>query len=208
MAVYSRSVMAHSAPTQSDLMNPAHPLHHPVNRILRALMLFATLGLNIAVADEYSDVSQLMRSGKPAEALKKIELHLTTKPRDPQMRFFKGLIQRDAGQSGEAIATFTALTEEYPELPEPYNNLAVLFAALNQLEKARAALEMAIKTNPSYAVAYENLGDVHARLASQSYDKALQLDASNASVPPKLALVREMFGQVPKPAASGTIPVK
>ena len=189
-------------------MNPAHPSHHPVIRILRALTLFATLALSIAVADEYSEVSQLMRSGKPAEALKKIDLHLATKPRDPQMRFFKGLIQRDAGQTGEAIATFTGLTEEYPELPEPYNNLAVLFAAQNQLEKARAALEMAIKTNPSYAVAYENLGDVQARLASQSYDKALQLDPASASVPPKLALVRELFRPAPKPAASANIPSK
>ena len=172
------------------------------------LALLAAIGVMPASADEYSDVSQLMRSGKPAEALKKIDLHLATRPRDPQMRFFKGLIQRDAGQTGEAIATFTALTEEYPELPEPYNNLAVLFAAQNQFEKARAALEMAIKANPSYAVAYENLGDVHARLASHAYGRALQLDARNASVPPKLALVRELFGPVPKPLATGTIPAQ
>ena len=192
-------------------MKPTHPLPNPFTCILRGLALlalWAAIGVMPASADEYSDVSQLMRSGKPAEALKKIDLHLATRPRDPQMRFFKGLIQRDAGQTGEAIATFTALTEEYPELPEPYNNLAVLFAAQNQFEKARAALEMAIKANPSYAVAYENLGDVHARLASHAYGRALQLDARNASVPPKLALVRELFGPVPKPLATGTIPAQ
>ena len=211
LPVYSRCVRAYSAPTQSDLMKPTHPLFNPFTCVLRGLAmlaLLAAIGVMPAAADEYSDMSQLMRSGKPAEALKKIELHLATKPRDPQMRFFKGLIQRDAGQAGEAIATFTALTEEYPELPEPYNNLAVLFASQNQFEKARAALEMAIKTNPAYAVAYENLGDVHARLASQAYDKALQLDTGSASVPPKLALVRELFGPTAKPPATGTIPVK
>lgn len=189
-------------------MKPSQPLHHLTGRTLRALLLLVTLGLGAAFADEYSDVSQLMRSGKSAEALKKIELHLATRPRDPQMRFFKGLIQRDAGQTGDAIATFTALTEEFPELPEPHNNLAVLFAAQNQFEKARSALEMAIKTNPSYAVAYENLGDVHARLATQAYDKALQLDGASASVPPKLALVRKLFGPGAKQPAGNTLPSK
>lgn len=152
-----------------------------------------------ALADEYADVSQLMRSGKTVEAMAKIEQQLATRPRDPQMRFFKGLIQRDTGKQGEAIATFTALTEEYPELPEPYNNLAVLYAAQNQFERARAALEMALKNNPRYAVAYENLGDVYARLAAQAYDKALLIDASSgATVLPKLKVVRELFSLTSK----------
>lgn len=152
-----------------------------------------------AVADEYSDVSQLMRSGKTTEAIAKIEQQLITRPRDPQMRFFKGLIQRDTGKQTEAIVTFTELTQEYPELPEPYNNLAVLYASQNQFERARAALEMALKNNPRYAVAYENLGDVYARLAAEAYDKALQIDAaSSASVLPKLKIVRELFSLTSK----------
>ncbi len=152
-----------------------------------------------AVADEYSDVSQLMRSGKTTEAIAKIEQQLITRPRDPQMRFFKGLIQRDTGKQTEAIVTFTELTQEYPELPEPYNNLAVLYASQNQFERARATLEMALKNNPRYAVAYENLGDVYARLAAEAYDKALQIDAaSSASVLPKLKIVRELFSLTSK----------
>ena len=147
----------------------------------------------MAHADEYSDVNQLVRAGKLAEAMTKVDQHLAAKPRDPQMRFLKGVIQRDAGKTGDAIATFTRLTEDYPELPEPYNNLAVLYAGQSQFDKARTALEMAIRTNPSYATAHENLGDVYAKLASQAYNKALQLDASNQAVPPKLALIRELF---------------
>jgi ketosteroid isomerase-like protein len=111
------------------------------------------------------------------------------------MRFIKGVIQRDSGKTAEAIATFTKLTEDYPELPEPYNNLAVLYAGQNQFDKARAALEMAIRTNPSYATAHENLGDIYAKLASQAYNKALQLDTGNAVVPSKLALIREIFSK-------------
>ena len=119
------------------------------------------------------------------------------------MRFLKGVIQRTSGKQPEAIATFTKLTEDYPELPEPYNNLAVLYAGLGQYDKARSALEMAIRTNPSYATAHENLGDVYARLASQAYNKALQLDTDNSAVPPKLAIIREVFKpnlSNPKPA--------
>lgn len=145
-------------------------------------------------ADDYSDVSQLVRAGKLPEALSKADQFLSAQPKDPQMRFIKGVIQRDSGKINEAISTFTRLSEDYPELPEPYNNLAVLYAGQSQFDKARTALEMAIRTNPSYATAHENLGDIYAKLASQAYNKALQLDNTNqAAVAPKLALIREIF---------------
>jgi tetratricopeptide (TPR) repeat protein len=165
--------------------------------------LTVVLAVPLAHADEYSDVNQLVRSGKLAEALTKADQHLTTKPRDPQMRFLKGVIQTESGKPNDAISTFLRLTEDYPELPEPYNNLAVLYASQNQYDKARAALEMAIRTNPSYAVAYENLGDVYAKLASQAYSKALQLDSKNTGVQPKLGLIRNLFSS---PGAKGVRP--
>jgi tetratricopeptide (TPR) repeat protein len=145
---------------------------------------------------------QLLRSGKLAEALDQGRPYLATKPRDPQMRFLKGVIQAESGKPADAMATFTKLTEDYPELPEPYNNLAVLYANQSQLDKARTALEMAIRTNPSYATAHENLGDVYAKLASQAYNKALQLDSNNTGVQPKLALIRDLFA----PGAKGQRP--
>ena len=160
---------------------------------LRLLTLVVAMFASTAHADEYADVAQLVRGGKLPEALVKADQYLGTKPRDPQMRFLKGVIQRDSGKTADAIATFTRLTEDFPELPEPYNNLAVLYAGQSQFDKARTALEMAIRTNPSYATAHENLGDVYAKLASQAYNKALQLDGANAGVPPKLALIRELF---------------
>ena len=158
-----------------------------------------------AYADDYADVGQLLRAGKLGEAMAKAEAYLATNPRDPQMRFLKGVVQRDSGKLADAIVTFTKLTEDYPELPEPYNNLAVLYAGQSQFDKARASLEMAIRTNPSYATAHENQGDVYAKLASQAYNKALQLDSANTAVPPKLALIRELFNPTAKgqrPAAS------
>jgi len=160
----------------------------------RWLAVAALLMLPCAYADEYADASELMRGGKLSEAMAKVDQFLATQPKDPQMRFLKGVIQRDTGKTQDAIATFTRLTEDYPELPEPYNNLAVLYAGQNQLDRARTALEMAIRTNPSYSTAHENLGDVYARLASQAYSRALQVDnAASASAAPKLDLIRELF---------------
>jgi tetratricopeptide (TPR) repeat protein len=173
---------------------------------MRLVTLTAALLASAAYADDYADVSQLARNGKYSEALTKAEQYLSAKPRDPQMRFIKGVVQRDSGKTGDAIATFTRLTEDYPELPEPYNNLAVLYAGQNQFDKARTALEMAIRTNPSYTTAHENLGDVYAKLASQAYGKALQLDASNTAVPPKLAVIRELFNPALSKGQRPTLP--
>ena len=146
-----------------------------------------------ALATDYAAVSQLLRSGKLAEAASAADQFLATKPRDPQMRFLKGVILAESGRGADAVAVFVKLTEDFPELPEPYNNLAVLYAGQGQHEKARGMLEAAIRTNPSYATAHANLGDVYARLASQAYSKALQLDASQTEVQPKLALIKELF---------------
>ena len=158
-----------------------------------ALAMAVGTSLAWAQTEDYAEVSRLLRSGQLAEALVKADQYLAGKGRDPQMRFLKGVILTESGKTQEAISTFSKLTEDYPELPEPYNNLAVLFAGQSQFDKARAALEMAIRTNPSYATAHENLGDVYARLASQAYSKALQLDGSNPAVAPKLSLIRNLF---------------
>jgi tetratricopeptide (TPR) repeat protein len=184
----------------------------PLSASLRWLALAAALSVSAVHADDYTDVNDLVRSGKLTEAMAKADQYLAGKPRDPQMRFIKGVIQTEAGKPADAISTFTKITQDYPELPEPYNNLAVLYAGQNQFDKARAALEMAIRTNPSYATAHENLGDVYAKLASQAYSKALQLDGGNAGVQPKLALIRTLFstdakGQKPGTSNSSSGPV-
>jgi tetratricopeptide (TPR) repeat protein len=180
--------------------------NHLPKSLALAILAAAVLAAAPARADEYGDVNQLLRSGKHAEALNKADQYLATKPKDPQMRFLKGVVQTEAGRAPDAIGTFTKLTEDYPELPEPYNNLAVLYAGQGQFDKARAALEMAIRTNPSYATAHENLGDVYAKLASQAYSRALQLDAGNTAVQPKLGLLRELFAPGSRTPAAAARP--
>jgi len=173
---------------------------------IRLLLLVVACAAMPARADESAEVGQLLRAGKLGEAMTRAEAYLSAKPNDPQMRFIKGVIQRSSGNQEDAIATFTKLTEDYPELPEPYNNLAVLYAGQGQFDKARVALEMAVRNNPGYATAQENLGDVYAKLASQAYGKALQLDSGNTSIAPKLALLRELFSAINKGQPTGMAP--
>ncbi len=174
----------------------------PALRLFGAL-LFAAAG-TLAHADDYADVNQLLRQGKAAEALVKADAYIAGKPRDPQMRFLRGVILTEQGKTADATTAFVQLTQDFPELPEPYNNLAALYAQQSKFDQARDALENAIRLNPNYATAHENLGDVYARLAAQSYAKAQQLASTNASAAPKLALIRQIFTGTP--AAISALP--
>ena len=168
--------------------SPAPP--HASAALLVALLLAAAPVL----ADEVQDASKLLKSGQHQQALERVNKVLAAKPKDAQARFLKGLIFAEQGNTKEATEIFLGLTKDYPDLPEPYNNLAVIYASQGQYDKARGALEQSIRTHPSYATAYENLGDVYAKLASQAYEKALRIDSPNPGAKNKLALVRELVG--------------
>jgi len=145
-----------------------------------------------ARADDLATLTQLAAGGQAARAMEGVERLLATRPNDAALRFFKGVLLTDAGQSADAMAWFERLTQDYPELPEPYNNLAVLYAGLGDYERARVALGSALRANPRYAVAQANLGDVHVQLAQQAYQRAFGINPSDASVPAKLAALREL----------------
>jgi tetratricopeptide (TPR) repeat protein len=143
------------------------------------------------------EISQLLRNGRIDAANAKVESMLAANPKDAQARFLKGLVLSDQGKRDEAIQAFRSLTEDYPELPEPYNNLASLYAAAGQYDRARMALESAIAANPSYAIAWDNLGDLYLRMAGQAYDKVLQLDRTNTATQAKAAAVRSAIANAP-----------
>ncbi|MBK6906875.1 MAG: tetratricopeptide repeat protein [Rhodocyclaceae bacterium] len=162
---------------------------------LAALSVAASM---CARADTVQDAGALIKQGKFAQAQELLDKALAQKPSDPQARFLKGIALTEMGKTDAAIGLFQKLTEEFPTLPEPYNNLAVIYAQQKQYDKAKTALETAIRTHPAYATAHENLGDIYARLATQAYDKALQLDSSNSSAQQKLALIRDLMGSPAK----------
>jgi len=134
------------------------------------------------------------------EALAAIDAALKATPNDLQLRFQRGVVLADSGRNDEAIETFAALSQDFPELPEPHNNLAVLYAARGELDRARAALEEAVRALPSYSLANENLGDIHLRLAERAYQRAVQADAANRAAREKLALAlalaRELVSKI------------
>jgi tetratricopeptide (TPR) repeat protein len=164
--------------------------------IITRLLLVITVSLlaPAAHADELKDISQLADQGQAAVAIDRLNTYILANPKNAQALFMKGVLLAEQGRRDEAIRTFTDVTEKFPNLPEPYNNLAVLYADQGQFDKARKALETAIKTHPSYATAHENLGDIYARMASEAYDKALQLDTSNTRAEGKLSMIKDLFG--------------
>ncbi len=153
-----------------------------------------------AQGDELQEAQQLLKQGQTDRAMERVEQYLKNRPKDARGRFLRGILLTEQNKPAEAIRVFTELTQEYPELPEPYNNLAVLYASQGQYDKARSSLEMAIRTHPSYATAHENLGDIYAKMASQAYDKALQLDKNNRAAQTKLNLIKDLFTGVPPPS--------
>ncbi|MES0873045.1 YybH family protein [Sinimarinibacterium thermocellulolyticum] len=134
----------------------------------------------------------MIEQGQAAAALSLLDQHLASNPQDAEARFARGLALVRLERSEEAIRVFADLTRDYPQLPEPYNNLAVLYAAQGEYEKARDALQAALATHPSYATAHENLGDIYAALAGAAYSRALQLDESNQALRHKLALLNQI----------------
>jgi tetratricopeptide (TPR) repeat protein len=138
------------------------------------------------------EVKKLIAAGRSKQALAFADDQLVKNPRNAQMRFVRGVILSDMNDNDAARAAFQQLTEDFPELPEPYNNLAVLYAAAGELDKARAALELALLARPDYATAHENMGDVYLQMAADAYQRASTLQPNNRAVSNKLALTREM----------------
>jgi Flp pilus assembly protein TadD len=166
--------------------------------------IVVALGLllcGVAHADEAAEVDRLFRAGQKEEAFARADRHLAVQPQDAQMRFLRGVMLSETQRADEAIEVFQRLTEDFPELPEPYNNLAVLYAERGQYGRAREALETAIRNNPQYGTAQENLGDVYVQLAREAYARALKNTPggapASAAISRKLALARDLLHPPP-----------
>jgi Flp pilus assembly protein TadD len=144
---------------------------------------------------ELQEVQKLMAAGQFKLALARADAHLAKNPRDAQMRFVRGVILSELKDTAGAREVFERLTEEYPELPEPYNNLAVIDASQGQLQRARTLIEAALAIRPDYATALENLGDIHLQLSVDAYQRAAKLQPGNRNLGNKLSLSRELLSK-------------
>ncbi len=157
---------------------------------------------------DLAEATRMIRDGQYVPAMAKIDAALAADARNPQARFLKGVVQTDQGDVDDATETFQTLTQDFPELPEPHNNLAVIWAQKGEYERARAELLIALAAHPDYGIAHENLGDVYARLAGAEYDRAVKVDKTNKSAQAKLVLVRELYAVAPSSTAPKVVPPK
>jgi tetratricopeptide (TPR) repeat protein len=150
------------------------------------------------------DIRGLVDRGELDAALESVQRYLASGANEQQGRFLQGVILTGQQRTDEAIEVFEALVRDHQDLPEPHNNLAVLYASRGDLDRARDALLQAIAIHPSYAIAHENLGDIYTRMAEIAYQRATELDDGNLTARNKLALLRDVthlaVGATPAPA--------
>ena len=165
------------------------------NLLVVSILLMFT---NILIAESNIEkIKLLLKQGKYENAESIIKETIEYNLNNPEILFYRGIIQTNLGKTNQAIDTFRDLTERFPELPEPFNNLAVLYAEKGQFRLAKEILEQAIKTNPSYLTAHINLGDIFTKMASEAYNKALEIDKSNNIAITKLSMITQLFNYNP-----------
>ncbi len=172
-----------------------HP-SRPFRTAVMASLLWLCIGP--ALADVYDDVQRLIQRGEWPQAQALATRHLATRAQDPQMRLLLSRIQEGLGQSDTAMATLLELSQNYPELAEPHNNLAVLYAQAGRHDDALDALNRAIQARPDYATALENLGDLHAKLAQQAYERAAQAAPASPRPQAKAKAIGQMLQADPR----------
>lgn len=188
------------APAKPAAGTAALPPNPPVRPTLPAPLLHALLAtlvglgatLPAAAATAQQEVEGLLQRGEPARALQRADEALAAEPSHAGLRFLRGVLLAGQGRSAEAAEAYERMTLDFPELPEPFNNLAVLRAAEGRLDQARLLLESALRLDPAYRTAHENLGDVLLRLAERAYAAALGPGRSEPALQRKLRLVRDI----------------
>lgn len=165
------------------------------SRAARALLLCGAAwlyGPAQAADDDALSIERLYRGGETALAAQRMERALAARPGDARLRFLHGVMLSEQRQQAEAMAVFQRLTEDFPDLPEPYNNLAVLHAAQGRIDSARQLLETALRHDSGYTTAHENLGDVYVLLAQRAYERAGGSAPRAPALQRKLTLAREL----------------
>jgi len=159
----------------------------------------------LAVADGTPQIDSEIADGKLTQALSDLDQRIKTNPTDVQAKFKRGTVLARLNRDDEAITAFTALTQQYPELPEPYNNLAALYAKRGDFAQARATLETAVAANPAYALAQQNLGTVYLRLALQSFQDAQKHDPRDTLSTQRVQSISTLLNLAPPAAASAVV---
>lgn len=189
-------------------MSPRNP-HRIRPQLLPLLLLLALAGLSAAPAgaasDEAAALAALISHGEPEAALARADRAIAAEPHNAQLRFQRAVALMDLGRDRDAMQAFTALTEEFPELPDPYNNIALLEVRAGHYELALQALRTALRNDPQHVVARANLAEVYLLLAEQALREASVQSPADHGLQRRLEAVRAL---VATPTAPGATPAR
>lgn len=154
--------------------------------LLEALAPNADTSIPLTPSEITDRIAAMLDQGKNQDALNIIEKREAQRKAsgaagtDVQLLFLKGRALAALNRHDEAIATYRSMTVLFPELPEPWNNLASEYTKQGKLDMARDALQMALTADPNYATARANMGEVQLMLAQRSFHEAATLGSSSA----------------------------
>lgn len=174
-------------------------MRHPLALVCLVLALSAP-GQAARAASEAAEIRALMAKADLPAALQRAERAVAAKPQDTALRFLQGVVLMDLLRDAEALSLFTQLSQQYPELPDPLNNIALLHARGGRLTEARQALEAALRNDPSHRTARTNLGQIHLMLAVQAWEQAGTDGVPDAALQRKLDGARALLAVVPRQA--------
>ena len=171
-----------TAQTNSEPVFPAADTRDegwkPLANLLNALTPGADTSVPLSGSEINRRIYNLIQNGKADEALDAIERRekqlaesqiLGT---DVQLLFLKGRAFESLGQYQDAFELYKKMTTLYPELPEPWNNLALEYVRQGNLNLAEDSLAMALTADPGNETALQNLGEVRLMLAEETFQRA------------------------------------
>ena len=192
-----------AAPVRFAAASPVEITFAPF--LLSGLLLFSTAGFAASEMEELAatmqnadfsvQVERLLRNGRAPQALELAEIGIQRNPRNAQLVFQKAVALETMERTEEAAKVLRSLIADYPEIPEPYNNLAVIEAGLGNLEASVALLQKALVINPEFALARKNLGDVYLALAVENYQAAQPALPNNRVLAQRLRSLERILGK-------------
>ncbi|HLS17615.1 MAG TPA: tetratricopeptide repeat protein [Paenalcaligenes sp.] len=150
----------------------------PLAKLLNALTPEADTSVPLSGSEINRRIYNLVQSGRADEALEAIErrekqlAETEILGTDVQLLFLKGRAFEALGQYQDAFELYKRMTTLYPELPEPWNNLALEYVRQGNLNLAEDALAMALTADPNNETALQNLGEVRLMLAEETFQRA------------------------------------
>jgi tetratricopeptide (TPR) repeat protein len=158
--------------------------------MLRFLVIFISLIASAAAsaATSVKQVQQLLEQQNYVDAANAGEQLLLQSPEHARTRFLTAYAYQMSAQTDKAVMLYQDLIKDNPDLPEPRNNLAMIYLAQGDYDRASQLLVEALNTSPSYAIAYDNLSQIYKGIASEAYRRAVSESGEPAKYTHKIEL--------------------